>query len=339
MWVILTGVAHLSKAGPKTLKKGEYLFREGDNSDAMYVIKSGRIAITKAKGSSEIVLAELVAGEMLGEMAFFDNRPRSASARALTESVAIALPFSALHAQFKTFPEWLKAMVKTINTHLRNANQRIKNLEQAQTEDEKVFAPHVITRLTAILVLLANRFGKKTEAGYVLPGQILRDYTIQIFQEPTHKMQKLIGVLEEQKLAKQEDLGDGVSQVIIQQIDFLTDFFEWYNRFLFSKPEKRVVIEERELPLIRGLIFYGSQATPDNDKNVTVSLTDMQNNSMRDLEYLVRIEEVNPLIEKKVIGDKIGTEEGHVLTKFKLDDLKNRLAYWSIIYALEKIRK
>jgi CRP/FNR family cyclic AMP-dependent transcriptional regulator len=78
--------------GVKTLKKGEILFREGDPSDAMYVIKKGRIAITKAKGTKEIVLAELVPGEMLGEMAFFDDKPRSAGAKASVDAEVIALP-------------------------------------------------------------------------------------------------------------------------------------------------------------------------------------------------------------------------------------------------------
>jgi len=64
---------------------------------------------------------------MLGEMAFFDDTPRSAGAKAKTDCEVIELPFSALHAQFKKFPEWLKAMVKTVNSHLREANKRIKN--------------------------------------------------------------------------------------------------------------------------------------------------------------------------------------------------------------------
>ncbi|MCB0392904.1 MAG: cyclic nucleotide-binding domain-containing protein, partial [Bdellovibrionales bacterium] len=137
-------------AGVKNLKKGDILFREGDPSDAMYVIKTGRIAIKKAKGSSDIVLAELAPGEMLGEMAFFDNKPRSASAVAAVDSDVIMLPFTALHAQFKTFPEWLKAMVKTVNSNLRNANQRIKNLESASSQSTELFDDHAITRLCAI---------------------------------------------------------------------------------------------------------------------------------------------------------------------------------------------
>ncbi len=115
------------------LQKGDVLFREGDESDAMYVIKTGCIAITKSKGSSEIILAELKNGEMLGEMAFFDSKPRSAGAKATLDTELIVFPFEALHSQFQNFPEWLRVMVKTINSHLREANLKIKNLEKVQT--------------------------------------------------------------------------------------------------------------------------------------------------------------------------------------------------------------
>jgi CRP-like cAMP-binding protein len=179
----------------KKLAKGEILFREGDASDAMYVIKSGRIAITKTKGSGEIVLAEKKNGEMLGEMAFFDSKPRSAGAKAIQDTEVIALPFSALYAQFKTFPEWLKAMVKTANSHLREANVRIKNLEQAQSETEEMFPPHLTTRLCAIISLIGFKCGEKSEEGLVVPQSVLRNYCIQIFQQPTHKLDKIMEVL------------------------------------------------------------------------------------------------------------------------------------------------
>ena len=66
----------------KKLEKGQLLFREGDPSDAMYVIKKGKITITKTKGDSEVELASMGPGQMFGEMAFFDQKPRSANARA-----------------------------------------------------------------------------------------------------------------------------------------------------------------------------------------------------------------------------------------------------------------
>ena len=156
-------------SGVIKFRKGDILFREGDSPDAMYVIKSGLIEITKAKGSKDIVLATLKPGEMLGEMAFFDDKPRSAGARASIDAEVIKLPFSALHAQFKTFPEWLKAMVKTVNSHLRDANTRIKNLEQASKGDEEMFPPHMITRLCAVISLVGLKSGEKTAEGLVIP--------------------------------------------------------------------------------------------------------------------------------------------------------------------------
>src|SRR5580698_5331624 len=127
----------------------------------MYVIKKGRIAITKIKGSGEVELAELGPGEMLGEMAFFDNKPRSAGGRAKTDATVIILPFAALYAQFKTFPEWLKAMVKNVNSKLRDANAKIKNLEKETQVDAHAFTPYLITRLCAIIALVGFKCGER----------------------------------------------------------------------------------------------------------------------------------------------------------------------------------
>lgn len=314
------------------------LFREGDPSDAMYVIKSGRIAITKAKGSKDIHLAELVPGEMLGEMAFFDNKPRSAGAKALADSEVIALPFAALHAQFKTFPEWLRAMVKTVNAHLRDANTRIKNLETAAGEDLETFPPHTITRLCAIISLVGFKAGEKTENGVVVPFNMLRNYCIQIFQQPTHKLQKLMEVLQGLGIMKVEDLGEGRQRITILKHQLLADFTDWYNEYLFKEESKRITIEEKELPVLRALIFYGKKVQPDDKGNVTVSLTEIQNNSMRDLQYLVGVNDADPLAAKGLTQEKVSGEGGVIKMTFKLDELEKILPFWEIVFTLRKIQ-
>lgn len=324
------------KAGPRELKKDETLFREGDASDSAYVVKSGRLAITKAKGSSEIILAELGPGSMLGEMAFFDNKPRSASAKAMVDSVVISLPFVALNAQFKTFPEWLKVMVKTINEHLRDANKRIKNLEQAQSDNERVFNPHVITRLMAILTLVASKFGEKEEGGWNVPTGTLRRYTIQIFQQPTNKMQKLNEVLAKMGHVELLDLGEGRQKLVVKNLDLLSNFVTFYNDYLFKEESKRVTVEENELPTLKALLFYGRREQKGKgmaEEAVTVSLTEMQNSSMKDLNNLVRVEAVDPLIEKKLCGDKMSAE-GQIVAKVNLKEIAPLIEYWSIIYQL-----
>ncbi len=325
-------------SGLKNLKKGEILFKEGDESDAMYVIKTGKIAITKAKGSSEITLAELGPGDMMGEMAFFDNKPRSAGARALVDTAVIELPFKSLNAQFKTFPEWLKAIVRTVNNHLRNANQKIKNLERAADEDTLVFPPHTITRLIGILAMVGHRFGEKEGDVTVVPAGTLRRYTIQIFQQPTNKMQTMMDALSGLGHMKVEDLGEGRQKITINSVDFFFSFVDFYNDYLFKDESKRTTIEEKELKPLRALLFYGAKVLPDEKGIVRVNLTQMQNDSMRDLNYLFSTDDVNSLMEKKVVMEKL-SEEGKIILPFELKELQRITPYWEIVHALKKFTR
>lgn len=303
----------------------------------MYVIKSGRIAITKAKGAGEIVLAEKVTGEMLGEMAFFDNKPRSAGAKALADTEVIQLPFASLYAQFKTFPEWLKAMVKTVNTHLRDANVRIKNLEAATKDTDEMFPPYLITRLCAIISLVGFKSGEKTETGIVVPYGVLRDYCIQIFQQPTNKLDKIMEILQGLSIMKVEELGEGRKRITILNHNMLTGFTDWYNKYLFTEESKRITIEDKELPTLRALDFYGKKQTPDDKGIVKVNLTEMQNSSMKDLNFLFNVNDADPLAEKGLVQEKQSEANGALSMKFKLSDISDALPYWELIYTLKKV--
>lgn len=322
-------------SGSVKIPKGEYLFRENDPPDAMYVIKSGKLAITKDKQETEIVLAELGPGAMLGEMAFFDDRPRSASAKAIKDTECIKLPFKALHAQFRNFPEWSKAIMRTVNDHLRKANARIKELEKVNNEEE-LFPPHQINQLISVLNLVAHKFGKKNDDGSILvPPNRLRTYTIQIFQLPTHKMQKLQDILAMIGLIKAEKLADSSMQYTIINPEQLVEFVDWYNKYLFTNKEERVSILEDELPVLKAVVHFASRLTPDANGVVKLSLTEMQNESMRELNYLVKTEHVGFLEARKLISEKL-MEEGGIFTKFKYQDLANLIPFWEIVYRLKR---
>lgn len=65
---------------------GEIICREGEMSTSMYVILAGEVAVFKHdEAEEEIALAVLKAGDFLGELAFLDNQPRSATAVCQTD--------------------------------------------------------------------------------------------------------------------------------------------------------------------------------------------------------------------------------------------------------------
>ena len=70
----------------RTLSRNEVLFHEGDVSDALYVIREGRMAMaTHSSDGRETVLAVLEGGGLFGELPLFDDAPRIADARALAK--------------------------------------------------------------------------------------------------------------------------------------------------------------------------------------------------------------------------------------------------------------
>ena len=324
--------------GMRKVSQGDYLFKEGEAPDAMYVVKTGRFEVLKAKGQSEIRLAELGPGAMVGEMAFFDNKPRSASVRAAKDSEAIVLPYKALHQQFASFPEWSKAIMRTVNEHLRKANQRIRELEKASGEDEILFPPHTINKLVSILALIAHRYGQVSDIGIELNGNVLRRYTIQIFQEATHKMQKLMDVLAELEYLKLENTGDGNQRIILWKNQLLFEFVEWHNKYLFQKEEERFTIEEPEIKIINGLLHFARRLTPDAKGFVKLNLTELQNESMKELGDLIRVDDVNSLIAKKVISDK-QMESNGIYTFIEIQVVEKLSPFWTLIYALKKVTR
>ncbi len=324
-------------AGARKIPAGHYLFRDGDPSDAMYVIKGGKFAVTKSKNTSEITLAELGPGAMVGEMAFFDGKPRSASVKAIKDSEVICLPFKSLHAQFQNFPEWCKAVMRTVNEHLRQANMRIKSLEKSSGEED-LFPPHTINKLISILNFVGARYGKATEEGLLVPQYTLRNYTIQIFQEATHKMDKLLQALNEISLIKFENLSEGRQKIVILQQETLFEFVEWHNEWLFKQEKDRILIKEEELKILKALVHFGKKITPDEKGQLKLPLKIMQDESMKELDFLVKVDDVNPLIEKKLISEKIMENSGVFIT-LVLSDLEKIVPKWDIIYKLKKMTR
>src|SRR3954469_23169421 len=119
--------------GPQTrrLKKGETLFAEGENSRAMYYVKSGMIRIFKKKGDSAIEIDTIRQGQILGELAFLDGNPRSVSGEALTDCELVEISNALFLEVLGHTPDWLKILFRTVVSRLRSANVKVRQLESA----------------------------------------------------------------------------------------------------------------------------------------------------------------------------------------------------------------
>ncbi len=320
----------------KKLAKDHYLFREGDAPDAMYIIKSGGLAITKTKGNSEIILAELAPGAMVGEMALFDMKPRSASVKATKETEVIALPYESLTKQMEQFPVWLRAIMKTLNENLREANKKIRLLENANPDEER-FPPHIINKYISILNLVTHKYGKpEADGGLSVSSYLIRNYTIQIFQEATNKMQSVVNVLTDLGYVAQEDKGDGSQKVTNLKPQELFSFVDWYNEWLFKQEKDRLpAMTEQETKVLQGILLFAKKVPANNKGLHKVNLNDVQNDSMKETGNLIRVDDVNSLIEKKYLTEKIMDEQG-VYIMVELGYVETLANHWMTVNTLKK---
>ncbi|HEY8272688.1 MAG TPA: cyclic nucleotide-binding domain-containing protein [Pseudobdellovibrionaceae bacterium] len=318
----------------KKVAKDTYLFRDGDAPDAMYIVKSGMLAVTKTKGSSEVIIAEIGPGAMVGEMAIFDKKPRSANVKATKDSEVISLPYEGLNQQMDSLPVWVKAIMRTMNENLRESNKKIRLLENPN-QDEDRFPPHTIIKLLSLINLVGHKYGKPEEGGLSVPSGTLRRYTIQVFQEATNKMNSMTAALKALGYMTIEDLGEGRQKMINLQSDFLFEFVDWYTDWLFSSDKDKISLKDEEVKIMEGILHFAAKTEPDAKGWHKINLNQLQNDSMKELGRLIRVEDLNPAIEKKLISEKI-MAEADIFVTVNPSDVTKITKYWGLINNLKK---
>ena len=75
----------------KELRPNEYVFKEGDKADGLYVLCQGSVMIIKESARGKFKLAELDAPNFFGEMAILRDTPRMATVRAIRQTTLFAM--------------------------------------------------------------------------------------------------------------------------------------------------------------------------------------------------------------------------------------------------------
>jgi CRP/FNR family cyclic AMP-dependent transcriptional regulator len=112
----------------KELTKGTVLFREGEPGKEMFVLQSGKVAISKKVRDVEKVLAILGPGEFFGEMAIISNKPRNASAIVEEDAKLLMIDPRTFEAMIRGNSEIAVRMIKKLAERLSDADAQIENL-------------------------------------------------------------------------------------------------------------------------------------------------------------------------------------------------------------------
>jgi CRP-like cAMP-binding protein len=106
------------EAGALQLAPGEFLFKEGDKGEKMFVLLEGEMEILLG----DFVLETVKSGALIGEMALIDDSPRTASVMAKSPSRLAEIDRRRFHFLVQQTPHFATHVMKTLADRLRHMN-------------------------------------------------------------------------------------------------------------------------------------------------------------------------------------------------------------------------
>ena len=125
-------------AVPRRFAPHEIVFRENDDSDTCYVVRSGRArALREHTDGRQITLAQFGPGDIFGELAMFSAERRSATVEAADALEVIAILGDDMRRLMRMHPDIAVALVVALGQRLREANERLAR-QSFQTVQSRV---------------------------------------------------------------------------------------------------------------------------------------------------------------------------------------------------------
>ena len=110
-----------ASAEPAQLRAGEWLWRQGDPGDSLYVVLTGRLEAVLERPAPARVLRVVGRGQAVGELALLTDATRSASVRARRDSELLRVSREAFEALLDERPAFAVALTRVLGRQLREA--------------------------------------------------------------------------------------------------------------------------------------------------------------------------------------------------------------------------
>jgi CRP/FNR family cyclic AMP-dependent transcriptional regulator len=125
-------------AVPRRFAAHEVVFRENDDSDTCYVVRSGHArALREHSDGRQITLATFGPGDIFGELAMFSSERRSATVEAVDSLEVVAILGNDMRSLMRRHSDIAVALVVALGRRLREANERLAR-QSFQTVQSRV---------------------------------------------------------------------------------------------------------------------------------------------------------------------------------------------------------
>lgn len=134
------------------IPKGQIIIHNGEYGQEAFLIQSGQVQVYITKEDKDVELARLGAGQIVGEMAFIFDGPRTASVRATQDSNLIVISRQQFQEKLKESDPTVRAIVQMLSQRIVDANNTLlnkKNDVEDLKETSRIIYQNIAVKLNA----------------------------------------------------------------------------------------------------------------------------------------------------------------------------------------------
>ena len=135
----------------KTFEPGDIIFCEYEKGDEFYIIKEGKIRITKIQDNKEKTLDVMEPPAIFGEMAIIEDAPRNATAVAETNVKLVVLKRQNFNELLISNPIWSLSLIKILSKRIFDSQRRLEILSLLENESKVLDTLLMLVELKGII--------------------------------------------------------------------------------------------------------------------------------------------------------------------------------------------
>jgi CRP-like cAMP-binding protein len=110
----------------QTFLEGDVVFKQGAAGDTMFIVHTGALAVIREAEGASTVVARLNPGDFVGEMALVDQEPRSATVKAMEETVLVPITRSFLLKHSARDTKFVLSLMESLSDRLEKVDEMLK---------------------------------------------------------------------------------------------------------------------------------------------------------------------------------------------------------------------
>ncbi len=337
-----------TKSGIKSFKNGEILFNVNDVAESLFIIQKGQVRLFLPKGRGFVEIAILRPGEVIGEMAYFDekSRKRSCSASAIVDTDVVEISFNAFGKAMEGLNPWFKTIINTLAERLRQSNVKVKSLESNSVSfgadgkvSEYIFLHNVdIVKFLSLFYMITKSHGDLKGSVFELHISKLKFYFLDIFNFQEIKFIEFLQLLKNEGVVSTSNDENGLANNIqVSDVEFIRQLLVFFNTQRVAQDDKRLVISDKCEKFLQKIIEQVENIPGAKDVRVANISTILD--FYKDKNLPMTIEDLDDALKAGLIGSLVVGENKAIITELNYPKLRKMFPAIKIMNAIKRLNE